>query len=58
MDLITIDVSKAQSAVKVGMPVEFIGKTAKLETQAAACGTLGYELLTGLSDRVERLYEH
>ena len=58
MDLITIDVTKAQSAVKVGMPVEFIGKTAKLETQAAACGTLGYELLTGLSDRVERLYEH
>lgn len=58
MDLITIDVSKAQSAVKVGMPVEFIGKTAKLEKQAAACGTLGYELLTGLSDRVERLYEY
>lgn len=58
MDLITIDVSKAQSAVKVGMAVEFIGKTAKLEKQAAACGTLGYELLTGLSDRVERIYEH
>lgn len=57
MDLITIDVSKAQDALKVGTAVEFIGKTSKLEAQAALCGTIGYELLTGLSDRVERIYE-
>lgn len=56
MDLITIDVSKAQGEVKAGARVEFLGKHAKLEDQAARAGTLGYELLTGLSNRVERVY--
>jgi alanine racemase len=57
MDLITIDVSKAQTRAKAGTGVEFIGKTATVEAQAARCGTIGYELLTGLSERVERIYE-
>ncbi|MCL4129945.1 UNVERIFIED_CONTAM: hypothetical protein GTU68_011775 [Idotea baltica] len=57
MDLITIDVSKAQNTAKAGTGVEFIGKTATLEAQAARCGTIGYELLTGLSERVERIYQ-
>ena len=56
MDLITIDVSKAQTAAKSGARVEFLGAHAKLEDQAARAGTLGYELLTGLSPRVERVY--
>ena len=56
MDLTTIDVSKAQDKAKTGARVEFIGEHAKLEDQAARAGTLGYELLTGLSNRVERVY--
>ncbi|HBH44940.1 MAG TPA: alanine racemase, partial [Hyphomonas atlantica] len=56
MDLITIDVSKAHEAAKTGARVEFLGPHAKLENQAARAGTLGYELLTGLSNRVERFY--
>lgn len=56
MDLITIDVSKAQARAKTGERVEFLGSHAKLEDQAARAGTLGYELLTGLGKRVERLY--
>lgn len=56
MDLITIDVSKAQGIAKAGVRVEFLGAHAKLEEQAARAGTLGYELLTGLSNRVERVY--
>lgn len=56
MDLITIDVSKAQRTVKAGTRVEFLGTHAKLEEQAALAGTLGYELLTGLGNRVERVY--
>ncbi|KCZ48628.1 MULTISPECIES: alanine racemase [unclassified Hyphomonas] len=56
MDLITIDVSKAQQAAKAGRRVEFLGSHAKLEDQAARANTLGYELLTGLGTRVERLY--
>ena len=56
MDLITIDVSKAQPVAKAGRRVEFLGAHAKLEDQAARANTLGYELLTGLGTRVERLY--
>jgi len=56
MDLITIDVSKAQRAAKAGERVEFLGPHAKLEDQAARANTLGYELLTGLGPRVERIY--
>ena len=56
MDLITIDVTKAQPAAKAGQRVEFLGAHAKLEDQAARANTLGYELLTGLGPRVERIY--
>jgi alanine racemase len=56
MDLITIDVSKAQRTAKAGQRVEFLGANAKLEDQAGRANTLGYELLTGLGTRVERLY--
>ena len=56
MDLLTIDVTKAQRAAKAGQRVEFLGAHAKLEDQAARANTLGYELLTGLGPRVERHY--
>ncbi len=57
MDLISLDVSAAAPLAKQGAWVEFIGAKADLERQAAAAGTLGYELTTGLGARVERIYE-
>ena len=56
MDLITLDVTDCARNAKPGARVEFLGENAKLEAQAAACGTLGYELLTGLGPRVQRVY--
>ncbi|PKP80704.1 MAG: alanine racemase [Alphaproteobacteria bacterium HGW-Alphaproteobacteria-18] len=56
MDLITLDVTDCAKHAKPGARVEFLGENAKLEAQAAACGTLGYELLTGLGPRVQRVY--
>jgi alanine racemase len=57
MDLITLDVTAAGGKIKAGARIEFLGAHAKLEEQAARCGTLGYELLTGLSNRVQRTFK-
>ncbi|MEO1785527.1 MAG: alanine racemase [Pseudomonadota bacterium] len=57
MDLITVDVSGSQGLAKPGAVVEFLGQTASLDEQANRAGTLGYELLTGMGRRVERIYE-
>lgn len=57
MDLITIDVSNITTPLAPGIMVEFLGANAHLESQASAAGTLGYELITGLSSRVQRIYE-
>lgn len=56
MDLVTFDVSAAAPLAKAGAWVEVLGARADLETQAAAAGTIGYELITGLGPRVERTY--
>ncbi len=56
MDLVTLDITDGPKGVKPGARVEFLGEHANLEAQAAACGTLGYELLTGLGPRVQRNY--
>jgi alanine racemase len=56
MDLVTLDITDGPKAIKPGARVEFLGEHAKIEAQAAACGTLGYELLTGLGARVQRNY--
>lgn len=56
MDLITLDLTDGPKGIKPGARVEFLGEHAKLETQAALCGTFGYELLTGLGPRVQRNY--
>ena len=57
MDLITLDVSNVTTSLAPGIMVEFLGASAHLEDQAKAAGSLGYELITGLSTRVQRLYE-
>ncbi len=58
MDLITLDVSAAAGLAKPGALVEMIGDKAGLEDQAACAGTLGYELLTGMGPRIERVIEN
>jgi alanine racemase len=66
MDLIVLDVTTAHGAVNIGDRAEFFGPTRLIDDQAADCGVIGYELLTGvgglarprggLGGRVERRY--
>ncbi|MEL7488508.1 MAG: alanine racemase [Pseudomonadota bacterium] len=56
MDLIVIDATDAPRPVATGDEAEFYGPALPIEAAAAACGTIGYELLTGLGPRVERRY--
>lgn len=56
MDLITLDVTNLTCMVAPGMMAEFIGANANLEAQAEEARTLGYELLTGLGPRIERVW--
>lgn len=53
MDLVTVDVSRL-SGLRVGNWVEMMGPTISIDTLAAKANTIGYELLTGLSPRMER----
>ena len=57
MDLITIDVGQVADLARPGVYAQLIGPEAPLEEQAALAGTLGYELTTGLTPRVKRIYE-
>lgn len=57
MDLVTVDVTAVEPLAKPGAWVELLGAQTDLEEQARAAGTLGYELVTGLGTRVERIYE-
>ena len=57
MDLLCCDVTALpRELVRVGEPVEAIGPTVTLDEVAAAADTIGYEILTRLSPRVEREY--
>ena len=56
MDLITIDVTEAADLARPGVYGQLIGPDAPLEEQAALAGTIGYELTTGLTPRVKRIY--
>lgn len=48
MDLIVLDVSALETPPAVGDRAEFFGPNLPIETAAEACGTIGYELLTGI----------
>lgn len=58
MDLITLDVSALgdDEAVRPGMPVSLLGGGIDIDEQAAAAGTIAYELLTQLGSRYRRVY--
>jgi alanine racemase len=60
MDLLTLDITAiSPSSIKVGDWVEFIGPNRPLDDVAKEAETIGYEILTGLGQRCERVYlEH
>ena len=56
MDLICLDVTSLKNPPQAGDIAEFFGPTISLFEAACACGTIPYELLTGLGGRVDRRY--
>ncbi len=57
MDLLTVDLGAVPEAV-VGSPVELWGAQLPVDEVAAACGTIGYELLSKLTARVPRRHRY
>jgi alanine racemase len=55
MDLIAVDVTDIPG-VEPGQKAELFGHNVPVDEIAAAAGTIGYEFLTGLSRRAERVY--
>jgi alanine racemase len=53
MDMITVDLRGVEAAT-VGSPVELWGKDIPVDTVASMCGTISYELLCGITNRVAR----
>lgn len=56
MDLISFDVTDLSKPPQIGDTVEFYGPNLSIHEAALACGTISYELLTGLGGRVDRRY--
>ena len=54
MDMILVDVGDL--SVKEGEIVEIIGRNKPIEKLAAAMETIPYEVMTGISRRVHRVY--
>jgi alanine racemase len=52
MDMLAVDVTDSQQPVSVGTPVQLWGPQLPVEQMAASAGTLPYELLCGISQRV------
>jgi alanine racemase len=57
MDMITVDLTDLPEAA-VGDPVELWGEDLSVNEVAAQAGTIGYELLAGLTGRVPISYTH
>jgi Alr-MurF fusion protein len=56
MDMLMLDVSGVE--VQPGDEVEFFGKNIAITEVAKKAGTIPYEILTGISQRVKRVYIH
>jgi alanine racemase len=54
MDMTMVDVSGL--SVKEGDEVEIFGKNIDIHEMASWCGTISYEILTGISNRVKRIF--
>jgi alanine racemase len=55
MDMAMADITHIPG-VKEGDEVEIFGAHISIEEVAASCGTIPYEILTGVSQRVKRVY--
>ena len=55
MDMLTVDVTALQSTVGVGDEVVLWGQGLSVDAVATECGTIGYELLCGVTARVPRV---
>jgi len=56
MDMITADVTDCTN-IKIGDPVELWGKNINANDIAHSAETIGYDLITGVSSRVPRVYD-
>lgn len=56
MDLVTVDITEAPLPVTPGDIAELYGDHINLDHLAGLAGTIGYELLTSVGARVERIY--
>ncbi len=57
MDLVTLDVTKLPAtAARPGVMVDLIGGPLSLDSVAESAGTIGYEILTRLGQRLQRQY--
>jgi alanine racemase len=54
MDMITVDVTDLQDRVSVGDAAILWGQGLAVDEVAQWCGTIGYELLCGVTPRVPR----
>jgi alanine racemase len=51
MDMLTVDLSSCPNAA-IGSPVQLWGADVPIDDVAAACGTVGYELMCAVAQRV------
>ncbi len=56
MDLCIVDITDAQTRLERGATVELLGAHVGVDDLAAAAGTIGYTVLTGLGARYRRRY--
>lgn len=57
MDTIVVDITGLKPAPLPGDYLEVIGPHQSADDLAASCGTIGYEILTGLGARYQRIYK-
>ena len=56
MDMITVDITDLDRDIEIGTDVTLWGPELSVSEVAEHCGTIGYELLTRMPDRVPRIY--
>jgi len=56
MDMITVDISHCNNDIHIGDPVELWGETISADEVALCSETIGYDLVTGISQRVPLVY--
>ena len=56
MDSITIDITKFKKTIKKGDYMELINYQYDIEKLAKQCNTISNEILTSISNRVQRIY--